>query len=85
MSTSLAASRLRQICLAAPSLAPWVGQLQQLFGLGAAYDDPHVAKYGLANAVLAVGHQFIELVARCRATRRCTASWPATRAVPATS
>jgi len=55
--------RLRQICLAAPTLAPWVGQLQQLFGLGAAYDDPHVAKYGLANAVLAVGHQFIELVA----------------------
>ena len=61
--TGLAGPRLRQICLAAPTLAPWVGQLQQLFGLGAAYDDPHVAKYGLANAVLAVGHQFIELVA----------------------
>ena len=59
-STASAAPRLRQICLAASTLAPGVGQLQQLFGLGAAYDDPHVAKYGLANAVPAVGHQFIE-------------------------
>ena len=66
MSTSLAAPRLRQICLAAPTLAPWVDQLQQLFGLGAAFADPHVTKYGLANAVLAVGHQFIELVAPVR-------------------
>lgn len=55
--------RLRQICLAAPTLTPAVGQLQRLFGLGAPYVDPHVAKYGLVNAVLAVGHQFIELVA----------------------
>ena len=66
MSTSLAAPLLRQICLAAPTLAPWVDQLQQLFGLGAAFADPHVTKYGLANAVLAVGHQFIELVAPVR-------------------
>ncbi len=50
------APRLRQICLAAPTLAPGVDQLLQLFGLGAAYDDPHVANYGLANAALAVGH-----------------------------
>ena len=61
-----AGPRLRQVCIAAPTLAPWVGQLQQLFGLGAAYADPHVAKYGLDNAVLAVGHQFIELVAPVR-------------------
>lgn len=27
--------RLRQVCLATPTLAPWVGQLQQLLGLGA--------------------------------------------------
>lgn len=59
--------RLRQICLAAPTLAPWVEQLQQLFGLGEPYVDPHVAKYGLVNAVLAVGHQFIELVAPVQA------------------
>jgi hypothetical protein len=58
--------RLRQVCLAAPTLAPWVGQLQQLLGLGAAYADPHVAQYGLDNAVLAAGHQFIELVAPVR-------------------
>lgn len=58
--------RLRQVCIAAPTLSPWVGQLQQLFELGAAYADPHVAKYGLDNAVLAVGHQFIELVAPVR-------------------
>jgi hypothetical protein len=60
------APRLRQICLAAPTLAPWVAQLQQLFALGEPYVDPHVAKYGLVNAVLAVGHQFIELVAPVR-------------------
>ncbi|MDO9286061.1 MAG: VOC family protein, partial [Aquabacterium sp.] len=66
-STPLTGPRLRQICLAVPTLAPGVGQLQQLFGLGAAYDDPHVAKYGLVNAVLAVGHQFIELVAPVQA------------------
>lgn len=55
--------RLRQVCIAAATLSPWVEQLQQLFGLGAPYVDPHVAKYGLVNAVLAVGHQFIEGVA----------------------
>lgn len=64
--TARAGPRLRQVCIAAPMLAPWVGQLQQLFGLGAAYADPHVAKYGLDNAVLAVGHQFLELVAPVR-------------------
>ncbi|MBC7729406.1 MAG: hypothetical protein H7242_17705, partial [Microbacteriaceae bacterium] len=62
----LTGPRLRQICLAAPALLPAVAQLQQLFGLGAAYADPHVAKYGLDNAVLAVGHQFLELVAPVR-------------------
>ncbi len=61
--TARSGPRLRQICLAAPALAPGLGQLQQLFGLGEPYVDPHVAKYGLVNAVLAVGHQFIELVA----------------------
>ena len=62
----LTGPRLRQICLAAPALLPAVAQLQQLFGLGAAFADPHVAKYGLDNAVLAVGHQFLELVAPVR-------------------
>jgi hypothetical protein len=61
-----AAPRLRQVCLAAPTLAPWVGPLQRLLALGEPYVDPHVAKYGLVNAVLAVGHQFIELVAPVR-------------------
>lgn len=55
--------RLRQLCLAVPSLQPLQGLLQRLFGLGEAYHDPHVAHWGLANAVLGVGRQFIELVA----------------------
>jgi hypothetical protein len=54
---------LRQVCLAAPALQPCVGTLQQLLGLGAAYADPHVATWGLCNAVLPVGRQFIEWVA----------------------
>lgn len=64
--TTLARPRLRQICLAAPALQPLVGQLQSVFGLGEPYRDPHVAKWGLDNAVLPIGHQFLEVVAPVR-------------------
>ena len=63
---TLARPRLRQICLAAPALQPLVSQLQTLFGLGEPYRDPHVAKWGLDNAVFALGHQFLEIVAPVR-------------------
>ncbi len=55
--------RLRQLCIAVPSLQPLQCRLQRLFDLGEAYHDPHVAHWGLANAVLGVGRQFIELIA----------------------
>ena len=56
--------RLRQICLAAPTLAPAVQALQDELGLAVAYRDGNVGKYGLENAVLPIGpHQFLEVVA----------------------
>lgn len=39
-----------------------VGQLAAAFGLEVAYRDPGVAVFGLHNAVMPVGHQFVEVV-----------------------
>lgn len=61
------ALRLRQVCLAAPALAPLVPQLQHWLGLGRPYADPHVAHWGLHNAVFTVGAQCLEVVAPSRA------------------
>lgn len=58
--------RLRQVCLAAPTLVPLVSQLRRLFGLGEPYADPHVAVWGLHNAVLPMGEQFLEVIAPVR-------------------
>ena len=61
-------ARIRQICLAAPELAPAVQTLQHTLGLKVAYRDPAVGKYGLENAVLPIGPgQFLEVVAPTRA------------------
>ena len=54
---------LRQVCLAAPALAPLVPQLKQWLGLGTPYADPHVAHWGLGNAVFTLGAQCLEVVA----------------------
>ena len=55
--------RLRQICLAAPRLAPVAADLEEIFGIRVCYRDGNVAKYGLENALLMVGTNFLEVVA----------------------
>jgi len=58
--------RLRQIALVARQLAPVVDDLREVFGLEVAYRDPGVEAFGLENAVLPVGNQFLEVVAPIR-------------------
>ncbi len=55
--------RLRQICLAAPRLEPVVDDLAFVFGLSVCHRDPNLAAYGLKNALLPLGTNFIEVVA----------------------
>ncbi len=55
--------RLRQIALVAHDLDPVVDKFRRVFFLGAPYNDPGVKVFGLRNAVLPAGHQFIEVVA----------------------
>ncbi len=58
--------RLRQICLVAPELDPVVDALTDVLGIAVAYRDGAVAKYGLVNAVMPIGHAFLEVVAPTR-------------------
>jgi len=58
--------RLRQIALVAPELEPAVDELKALFGLEVCFRDPGVAHFGLVNALLPLGNQFIEIVAPTR-------------------
>jgi hypothetical protein len=55
--------RLRQLALVANKLAPVVDELKTVFGLEVGYRDPGVKVFGLENALLPVGSQFIEIVA----------------------
>ena len=55
--------RLRQIAFVAHNLDPVVDELRRVFALGMPYNDPGVAVFGLCNAVIPAGHQFIEVVA----------------------
>jgi hypothetical protein len=54
--------RLRQVALVARNLQEVLDDLNAVFGLEVAYRDPGVATFGLQNAVLPVGTQFIEVV-----------------------
>jgi hypothetical protein len=58
--------RLRQICLAAPRLAPLIADLQTIFRIEVCYRDPNVALYGLENALLPIGDDFLEVVSPLR-------------------
>ena len=58
--------RLRQIALVAHDLEPVLGDLHEVLGLEVAFRDPGVATFGLVNAVLPVGEQFIEVVSPTR-------------------
>jgi len=55
--------RLRQIALVARQLAPVVDDLRAVFGLEVGHRDPGVKTFGLENALLPVGSQFLEVVA----------------------
>ena len=54
--------RLRQVALVASDLDQVLADLHRLLGLDVAFNDPGVAVFGLRNAVLPVGTQFIEVV-----------------------
>lgn len=59
-------TRLRQVVVAAGDCDKTVRQLQETFGLGAAFADPGVGEFGLVNGVLPVGDQFVEVVSPAR-------------------
>lgn len=54
--------RLRQVALVAHDLDAVLAELHEALGLEVAFNDPGVATFGLRNAVLPVGTQFIEVV-----------------------
>lgn len=58
--------RLRQIAIVAADLDPVVEQLGAAFGLNVCFHDPGVAEFGLRNALLLVGDQFIEVLSPIR-------------------
>lgn len=55
--------RLRQVAAVVGDLAAALAQVEAVLGLKVGYRDPGVAKYGLQNAILPIGAQFLELVA----------------------
>jgi hypothetical protein len=59
-------TRLRQVALVAHDLDAVVVELHDAFGLEVAYNDPAVATFGLRNAVIPIGTQFIEVVSPTR-------------------
>jgi len=55
--------RIRQIALVAEQLEPVLDDLRAVLGIDVCYRDPGVARFGLENALLPVGNQFLEVVA----------------------
>ncbi len=58
--------RLRQIALAVEDLSATCAELGGIMGLVDGYDDPAVQRYGLRNAVFAVGGIFLEVLTPAR-------------------
>jgi hypothetical protein len=54
--------RIRQIVLVARVLDQIVDDLRTALGVDVAYRDPQVAEFGLHNAVMPIGDQFVEVV-----------------------
>ncbi len=54
--------RLRQVAMIAADLDPVVEQLVATFGVEVCFHDPGVAEFGLRNALLLVGDQFLEVL-----------------------
>ncbi len=59
--------RIRQIVFAARELDKTVAAFEAALGLQVAYRDPQVAEFGLQNALLPIGDQFLEVVSPTRA------------------
>lgn len=55
--------QLRQICLVAEKLQPVIEDLTSILGINACYVDPGVGHFGLQNTLMAVGRNFLEVVA----------------------
>lgn len=58
--------RLRQVALVAKDLDAVVAEARERLGLEVAFNDPAVAQFGLRNAVMPVGNQFLEVVSPTR-------------------
>lgn len=58
--------RLRQVALVARDLELTTGFLADEYGLTVCFTDPGVATFGLHNALMTVGDQFLEVVAPVR-------------------
>lgn len=58
--------RLRQVALVAHDLEQVVAELGERLGLRVAHRDPAVGQFGLHNAVLPLGNQFVEVVSPTR-------------------
>ena len=54
--------RLRQVALVAVDLDSVVGELCEQLGLTVCFTDPGVATFGLRNALMVIGDQFLEVV-----------------------
>ena len=54
--------RLRQVALIAHKLAPVAEALDAVFGLKVAFRDPAVGVFGLANVLMPVGGEFLEVL-----------------------
>jgi hypothetical protein len=54
--------RLRQIALIAPDLDPVVEEMRQALDLEVCFSDPGVGEFGLRNAMLLIGDQFLEVL-----------------------
>jgi hypothetical protein len=63
----LAGPRLRQVALVATDCETTARQLQETFSWPEPFHDPGVGRFGLTNAVFAVGDTFVEVVAPVRA------------------
>lgn len=54
---------LRQVCLVADQLEPAIARLTSVLGIERCHVDPGVGKWGLENTLMAVGSNFLEVVA----------------------
>lgn len=58
--------RLRQVALVAHDLDGVVGELRNQLGLTVCFHDPGVSEFGLHNALMTIGDQFLEVVSPTR-------------------